>query len=78
MKKLILTSKEVEKITTSATLFWDEIINNVKGGSSYFMTLEEIAKELRLTRERVRQIETKAIRKLQHQKCSKFLKPFLS
>ena len=41
------------------------------------MTLEEIGKQLSLTRERVRQIKEKAIKKLQHHSKSKMLKPFL-
>ena len=77
MKKLILTTKEAEKITKSPSSFWDEVTTNLKGGSDCFMTLQEIACEMKITRERVRQIETKAIRKLQHPKRSIFLKPFI-
>ena len=37
------------------------------------LTLNEIGKELRLTRERVRQIKEKAIRRLRHRSMSKAL-----
>lgn len=39
-------------------------------------TLEEIGQAMRLTRERVRQIEAKALRKLRHPVRSRILKPF--
>ncbi len=41
-------------------------------------TLEEVGKEFNITRERIRQIEAKALRKLRHQSRSKILKGFLS
>jgi RNA polymerase primary sigma factor len=41
-------------------------------------TLEEVGKEFKVTRERIRQIEAKALRKLRHPSRSKRLKDFLS
>ena len=41
-------------------------------------TLEEVGKEFNVTRERIRQIENKAIRKLRHPSRSKKLKDFLN
>ncbi|MBQ2144918.1 MAG: RNA polymerase sigma factor RpoD [Oscillospiraceae bacterium] len=41
-------------------------------------TLEEVGREFNVTRERVRQIEAKALRKLRHPSRSKLLKDFLS
>ena len=41
------------------------------------MTLEEIGEKFCLTRERVRQIKEKAIRRLRHTTRSKALKPYL-
>ena len=41
-------------------------------------TLEEVGKEFDVTRERVRQIEAKALRKLRHPSKSKFLKDLLN
>ena len=40
-------------------------------------TLEEIGKEFSVNRERIRQIETKALRKLQHPSLSRNLRKFL-
>jgi len=83
VKKPTLTVKQAEKINGLAHSFWDETTNHLKGfaggySSTYFMTLEQVAKEMKVSRERVRQIETRAIRKLQHPKRSVFLKPFLT
>ena len=39
-------------------------------------TLEEVGKEFNVTRERIRQIEAKALRKLKHPTRSKRLKDF--
>jgi RNA polymerase primary sigma factor len=41
-------------------------------------TLEEVGRELKVTRERVRQIEERAIRKLRHPQSSRFLKEYLA
>ena len=40
-------------------------------------TLEEVGKEFNVTRERIRQIESKALRKLRHPSRSKKLKDFI-
>ncbi len=40
-------------------------------------TLEEVGKEVKVTRERIRQIEAKALRKLRHPARSRLLKDFL-
>ncbi len=46
-------------------------------GTNLPHTLEEVGKAMEVTRERVRQIETKAIRKLKHPSRSKWLKGFI-
>ncbi|MEX0785787.1 MAG: sigma factor-like helix-turn-helix DNA-binding protein, partial [Dehalococcoidia bacterium] len=40
-------------------------------------TLEEVGREFQVTRERIRQIEAKALRKLRHPSRSKKLKDYL-
>jgi RNA polymerase primary sigma factor len=40
-------------------------------------TLEEVGREFGVTRERIRQIETKALRKLRHPSRSKKLKDYM-
>ena len=40
-------------------------------------TLEEVGQEFKVTRERIRQIEAKALRKLRHPSRSKRLKSFI-
>lgn len=46
-------------------------------GDSEPMTLEEIGKKMRLTRERIRQIKEKAILRLRHSSRSKYLKGYV-
>ena len=47
----------------------------VGGGSEH--TLEEVGQSFTVTRERIRQIESKALRKLRHPSRSKVLRVFL-
>ncbi|NQU33965.1 MAG: sigma-70 family RNA polymerase sigma factor, partial [Bacteroidetes bacterium] len=55
-----------------------EIINMYYGiGLNYSLTLEEIGAKFDLTRERVRQIKEKAIRRLRHTARSQLLKAYL-
>jgi RNA polymerase primary sigma factor len=46
-------------------------------GINHGLTLEEIGAKFELTRERVRQIKEKAIRRLRHKSRSKLLKAYL-
>ena len=46
--------------------------------ASILERLEEVGKEFNVTRERIRQIEAKALRKLRHPSRSKKLKDFLN
>ena len=41
-------------------------------------TLEEVGKEFKVTRERIRQIEAKALRKLRHPSRSKKLRDYMN
>ena len=53
--------------------------NNVaQAGYGITHTLEETAKMLGITRERVRQIESKALRRLRHPSKSKALRDFVN
>ncbi len=47
-------------------------------GGAHAMTLEEVGIEFNLTRERVRQIKEKALRKLRHKNCYEALLKYLS
>lgn len=61
--------------------FWDETspreIEGINHINEYFMTLDQVARKFKVTRERIRQIELRAINKLRHPKRSKFLKNFM-
>jgi len=46
-------------------------------GDGYSRTLEEVGKQFKVTRERIRQIEAKALRKLRHPLRSRKLKDYL-
>jgi RNA polymerase primary sigma factor len=46
-------------------------------GDGYTYTLEEVGRIFKVTRERVRQIEAKAVRKLQHPVRARLLEGFI-
>ncbi|HBL15762.1 MAG TPA: RNA polymerase subunit sigma-70, partial [Elusimicrobia bacterium] len=46
-------------------------------GTGYPRTLEEVGRIFKVTRERVRQIESKAVRKLRHPSRSRALKDYM-
>jgi RNA polymerase primary sigma factor len=69
---------ELQKVLNSLTPREAEIISLRYGiGVGYPSTLEEVGKKFGVTRERVRQIESKAIRKLRHPTRSKTLREYL-
>ena len=69
---------EVEKVLSTLTGREAKVIKLRFGiDSGYPRTLEEVGRIFRVTRERVRQIEAKAIRKLRHPSRSKSLRDYL-
>ena len=68
----------VEEVLKTLTYREREIIKLRYGiGDGYTYTLEEVGKIFKVTRERVRQVEAKAIRKLQHPVRARKLEGFL-
>jgi len=73
-----LRKEEIKKIFSAITPREAEILTMRYGlDGGYPRTLEEVGKIFGITRERVRQIETKAIRKLRHPTKSKTLKEYI-
>ncbi len=70
--------KEVERVLATLTEREAEVIKLYFGlGTEHSLTLEEIGEKFNLTRERVRQIKEKAIRRLRHASRSKNLRAYL-
>ncbi len=71
-------SKEVERALGTLTEREAEVIRLYFGlGREHSLTLEEIGEKFQLTRERVRQIKEKAIRRLRHATRSRQLRAYL-
>lgn len=70
--------KEIERSLSTLTERERDVIKLFFGiGLNHGLTLEEIGAKFELTRERVRQIKEKAIRRLRHSSRSKLLKAYL-
>ncbi|MCC9167423.1 sigma-70 family RNA polymerase sigma factor [Pontibacter harenae] len=70
--------KEVQRALSTLTKREADVISLYFGlNGEHSLTLEEIGEKFNLTRERVRQIKEKAIRRLRHTSRSKALKPYL-
>jgi len=70
--------REVQRALSTLTHREADVISLYFGlNGEHSMTLEEIGEKFSLTRERVRQIKEKAIRRLRHTSRSKALKPYL-
>jgi RNA polymerase primary sigma factor len=70
--------REIERSLSTLTDKEREIIRLFFGiGMNHGLTLEEIGAKFNLTRERVRQIKEKAIRRLRHTSRNKLLKSYL-
>ncbi|HEY2883264.1 MAG TPA: sigma-70 family RNA polymerase sigma factor [Pirellulales bacterium] len=73
-----LLRQKIESLLKTLTYREREIIRLRYGlGDGYTYTLEEVGRIFKVTRERVRQIEAKAVKKLQHPVRSKHLEGFL-
>ncbi len=73
-----MLKQRIESVLKTLTYREREIIKLRYGiGDGYTYTLEEVGRIFKVTRERVRQVEAKAIRKLQHPVRSRKLVPFL-
>jgi len=70
-------SREIDRALQTLTEREQDIIKLFFGIGCSEMTLEEIGEKFGLTRERVRQIKEKAIRRLRHTSRSKLLKTYL-
>src|SRR5438105_1762389 len=73
-----LLREEIRKVLDNLTTRERQVIELRFGlRDNHDYTLEEVGKKLRVTRERVRQIEERAIRKLRHPQASRILKEYL-
>src|ERR1041385_5806746 len=71
-------TEQIRKVLTTLTAREEKILRMRFGiGDDSARTLEEVGKDFRLTRERIRQIEAKALRKLRHLSRSKSLRVFV-
>jgi RNA polymerase primary sigma factor len=70
-------TREIERTLSTLTDRERDIVRSFFGIGCQEMTLEEIGERFGLTRERVRQIKEKAIRRLRHTSRSKLLKTYL-
>jgi len=68
---------EVQQVLTTLSQREGDVIKLYFGLTGQALTLEEIGEKFNLTRERVRQIKEKAIRRLRHASRSKSLRTFL-
>jgi RNA polymerase primary sigma factor len=70
--------KDIERSLSTLTSRESEVVKMFYGlNGRYPLSLEEIGEQFDLTRERVRQIKEKAIRRLKHTSRSKILKSYL-
>ncbi len=73
-----MLSKRIEEVLKTLTYREREILKLRYGiGDGYTYTLEEVGRIFKVTRERVRQVEAKAIRKLQHPVRARKLSSFV-
>jgi len=70
--------EQVRQVLSTLTEREEKVLRMRFGiGEKYDHTLEEVGRNFNVTRERIRQIEAKALRKLRHPSRSKKLKSFV-
>ena len=75
---LILLKEQLEEVLNTLTPREAKVIKMRYGlEDGHTRTLEEVGREFKVTRERIRQIEAKGLRKLRHPSRSKYLKDYL-
>jgi RNA polymerase primary sigma factor len=73
-----MLKERIDDVLSTLTFREREIVKLRYGiGDGYTYTLEEVGRIFRVTRERVRQIEAKAVRKLRHPVRARQLASFL-
>lgn len=74
-----LLGEQVDEVLSTLTPREAEVMRlrfGLEDGRPY--TLEEVGEKLGLTRERIRQIQTQALRRLRHPRRSRYLKPYIN
>jgi len=70
--------EQVQRVLSTLTSREEKVLRMRFGiGEKYDHTLEEVGQDFSVTRERIRQIEAKSLRKLRHPSRSKRLKSFV-
>jgi RNA polymerase primary sigma factor len=70
--------EQIQRVLSTLTPREEKVLRMRFGiGEKYDHTLEEVGQDFSVTRERIRQIEAKSLRKLRHPSRSKRLKSFV-
>ena len=78
MTAIVLLREKIRDVLDTLTERERQVLEQRFGlVDGYSRTLEEVGRQFRVTRERIRQIEAKALRKLRHPSRSKRLKSFM-
>ena len=78
MAAIVLLKEKIKDVLESLTERERQVLEQRFGlVDGYSRTLEEVGKQFKVTRERIRQIEAKALRKLKHPSRSRKLRSFL-